>query len=836
MKRIFLFLVAIIFVLDNAFGQQIINKLNVASELKLPAESVSSALYLNGSNQIKSSATVSETELSYLDGLDASIVSLLTGKESLITSGTVSQYWRGDKSFQTLDKAAVGLSNVPNVDATAYADAAISTESALTVKLAGSQTITGDKLVTGQLTTTSTTKGNRPCPVMTNAQMIAIASPSNGDCVVNSTNADAMYIYSSTSSAWKLSSGGGGGGTRLELMADPSFENSVSEGSCTTCVATNEAVALIITPTNSKSLKMAFTASTGNYTLDKTVTSYMLGADATVSAWIQTTAAGCFFVSRRNGSDFDTTSKPIINDGVARYYELPITVGATSIGWKVNCPTSITGSVYVDEASVKLDKRIVSLAATAITSEPASCGLVAGDFTGFGTPTNINIICERIGSNIRMHGRFLSGSTTTTEARVALKFNGATLTSRSNILTAEIKGKWGRAANSAEAGYVIVEPSRTYFNFSKQSAGANGLSKLNADAMIGAEVISFDATIPIEGWTAANINYLTAPETFSTDFTPLTHKTTAITSSDPVGTFNTYSYAGSTNTKTICASAPTQTTSSMSANGVLLYTRLFTAASTCAQPAAFYVKIGTGIKGTTLDLYKSTGRVNVGDLSYVSFGADVNGVRVKGYEESTGIFAIDPGVQSGSVNSSANLVFADATAQTSGYFVINGSKNPALTGLNATPHPVAYFYDSKAQGTSAGTSAAGSQTRTITSLTDTNNIGLSLASNKVTFPAGRYQVQCSVPAYGLGTGATATHKAKLVNETDSTDAIIGTVSNAAANTTTVSIIDGEVNISSAKVFRIDHYTGNGVANGLGLALGAYGVEIYTQCSVRRMSP
>lgn len=38
----------------------------------------------------------------------------LNGKESSIAAGTTSQYWRGDKSFQTLDKAAVGLGNVDN--------------------------------------------------------------------------------------------------------------------------------------------------------------------------------------------------------------------------------------------------------------------------------------------------------------------------------------------------------------------------------------------------------------------------------------------------------------------------------------------------------------------------------------------------------------------------------------------------------------------------------------------------------------------------------------------------------------------------------------------------
>lgn len=42
----------------------------------------------------------------------------LATKEDSISAGTTSQYWRGDKSWQTLDKTAVGLGNVPNTDAT----------------------------------------------------------------------------------------------------------------------------------------------------------------------------------------------------------------------------------------------------------------------------------------------------------------------------------------------------------------------------------------------------------------------------------------------------------------------------------------------------------------------------------------------------------------------------------------------------------------------------------------------------------------------------------------------------------------------------------------------
>jgi hypothetical protein len=40
--------------------------------------------------------------------------SALNAKENSITAGTTSQYYRGDKTFQTLDKTAVGLGNVDN--------------------------------------------------------------------------------------------------------------------------------------------------------------------------------------------------------------------------------------------------------------------------------------------------------------------------------------------------------------------------------------------------------------------------------------------------------------------------------------------------------------------------------------------------------------------------------------------------------------------------------------------------------------------------------------------------------------------------------------------------
>ena len=51
----------------------------------------------------------------------------LDGKEPSITAGTSSEYYRGDKTFQTLDKTAVGLSDVDNVSAIDLRDRATHT-------------------------------------------------------------------------------------------------------------------------------------------------------------------------------------------------------------------------------------------------------------------------------------------------------------------------------------------------------------------------------------------------------------------------------------------------------------------------------------------------------------------------------------------------------------------------------------------------------------------------------------------------------------------------------------------------------------------------------------
>jgi hypothetical protein len=82
----------------------------------------------------------------------------LDGKEGAITAGTTAQYWRGDKSWQTLNKSAVGLGNVDN---TTDANKPISTatETALNLKYDASNP-SGFTNNTGTVTTASVVTAN----------------------------------------------------------------------------------------------------------------------------------------------------------------------------------------------------------------------------------------------------------------------------------------------------------------------------------------------------------------------------------------------------------------------------------------------------------------------------------------------------------------------------------------------------------------------------------------------------------------------------------------------------------------------------------------------------
>src|SRR5262245_10246411 len=96
-------------------------RITAAAQATISASAIGAVTSVTGTSPVVSSggstpAISMPAATSSVNGyLTSANWTMFNNKEPAITAGLTSQYWRGDKSWQTLDKAAVGLDNVLNV-------------------------------------------------------------------------------------------------------------------------------------------------------------------------------------------------------------------------------------------------------------------------------------------------------------------------------------------------------------------------------------------------------------------------------------------------------------------------------------------------------------------------------------------------------------------------------------------------------------------------------------------------------------------------------------------------------------------------------------------------
>jgi hypothetical protein len=183
----------------------------------------------------------------------------LAAKEPTIVGGTTAQYWRGDKSWQSLNKAAVGLGNVDN---TADADKPLSTpqktyidaqDAALATSIAGANTNANNRVA-------------KAGDTMTGDLTIAKATPLVALQKANSGQASQIGGYRLTSQRWGL------------VLGDTTTEGGSNAGSDFKLDRYSDAGALIDSP-------LSITRSSGvvNFATTPTVAGSPLIGGATIS-------------------------------------------------------------------------------------------------------------------------------------------------------------------------------------------------------------------------------------------------------------------------------------------------------------------------------------------------------------------------------------------------------------------------------------------------------------------------------------------------------------------------------------------------------------------------
>jgi hypothetical protein len=384
----------------------------------------------------------------------------------------------------------------------------------------------------------------------------------------------------------------------------------------------------------------------------------------------------------------------------------------------------------------------------------------------------------------------------------------------------------------------VEDTSNIYF------IGASTTIRLTANDVIRLQRSSTNLT----GFTQVNIlatadNGATASPTqqVSSDTMSFVFKSTAITTSDAIGTFNTYTYAANSVSAVIANTAPTQTTSSMNTNGIQIFSRPYNTASTSALPARADIFIGIGLKSYQVNAYAALAKSTTISTDWSIFSTNTEiGTRVM-YNEVTGVLTIDAG--SPFLTSTVRYIGQDAAASsyTSGYFVINASKSPSLVSLPNLMPKIAHISTQYTSGTNGGNTLSSFSARPINTLIDPFGIvqnssaftGTNGTNTQVQLAAGTYSISGGVSFYTGSAGASSLSSRLRNITTGTTSAVglkLGRVSAIAdANTST---IDGIFTITQTCIFELQDIGAQ--TNGRGAAFTDGENEIYTSFLIEKI--
>lgn len=541
-----------------------------------------------------------------------------------------------------------------------------------------------------------------------------------------------------------------------------------------------------------------------------------------------------------------TTSDVIVGTNAATQTQIvgvviPVNCQSVRVGFQVKILNS--GKVLSFD-DVQLSQSLYQAAQLNNETDWQPATFTSLTWTGLGAITN-NLQVRRDGPNLKIKGNFTPAAPDANTARIPLPTNFGTINSlgtASDFLGKGVRNVTAGAGSPGEYNVLFVTYTSVAQNIITLTTANNGQTPLtpnNANQLATAgQTISIqgELTIPIQGWSVGNTAIVTPIQQISSDTIPFTFKATAIVDSDPIGTFNTYTYAINTNTATISGSAPTQTVASMNTDGFRLFTRAFNAASTTASPARVVIKLQKGLESINRSYFESLARVNAGNLE--NAGQVVSntwvGVHTFSYNKTTGNLTIDCGYNEFNGTTNNALRFENESIGTSAYFVFTASTAPSIAALPVLQPRIATLSDVKASGTAGGTSAVGIQTRTLNTIVDTTGIVTSLSANQFTLPRGRYYIEAGAPAL-----ASNPVKTRIRNITDGTTALVGSAgySNSAGNYTIERCpIAGEITITASKVFELQQYISVALAtNGLGIPTTTGESEVYSIVKITKIA-
>ena len=169
----------------------------------------------------------------------------------------------------------------------------------------------------------------------------------------------------------------------------------------------------------------------------------------------------------------------------------------------------------------------------------------------------------------------------------------------------------------------------------------------------------------------------------------------------------------------------------------------------------------------------------------------------------------------------APLMIADTT--TSGY----------IQPYSPAQIQYAHIREEQVSGTNGGSAAGLTHQTRVLNTTVVDEIGITLAANQFTLPAGKYRISASAPYYQADR-----LRCRIYNITDSATTLLGGTGAYPHNigyATERPQVHGQFTISASKVFELQCYAANGAAtNGLGVYTGSGENEVYGEVEIWKL--
>jgi hypothetical protein len=254
-------------------------------------------------------------------------------------------------------------------------------------------------------------------------------------------------------------------------------------------------------------------------------------------------------------------------------------------------------------------------------------------FTGWGTATNISFFYRRVGDNIHIRGKFTSGTTTATEARVSLP-NGllSDATKVASIREAGLMVIDNTSSAAPNIATSLIESNVGYLTFGYRDGSSAGLTKQNGNGFANSTNYSLEAILPISQWTSetaiANSGILVMSQILASG--------TRVTSTPAaLGEYRSRYKSGGSLTDV----APTAPPSA--SDGLLIYGNVpgNTSSGTSGQITVYDIFVGKN-KSVKPQYYQSSGRTGVVTTDFF-FTSGIDEGILYSYDPTTGVATID---------------------------------------------------------------------------------------------------------------------------------------------------------------------------------------------------